>query len=753
MKRHLRTYISLILIVLSSTLLSQEVKEPVRPGTILLSAYQTVSDAEKLEEEKAFKNAWNKYHQALRYYESLAAAHPAWKPHIVHGRIKKTKAAIKRVEPAAQKAFMAEQAQLQRLVTREGNSKSIPSPEAVLSKQNDLRQLTRLNNRVNRQQKELESLKNRHTAEKLKYTRRINKLQTELRKNQQSLGKESTQTRTLNGEIARLQRELRKSQQLGKNDQQKLLSSIEELQRTRTALATAPLRADVDKLKQENQRQQKELVLLAKVHRNAKKTLEIKTLDNQRLLREAKLTKNLLAKKTKDLKSSQTNIAAVVATMRKEINLLKAKLVEANVIIASQKGEITDLITRLTEFESLSDELRQDLADMTIERDQLSQMLKLSDADRAKELMKENLRLGLELSTAKRHLAQLNTDKNSALDRVTKAENDVAIAKHQLILKRQENTAFRKRISNLESTLKFTQEQLAQKTSQPLADEAAREEAELLKKTVNRLIAQSSRRRQAELLLWNEYQRSAVSNPEFKKEYLAAGGDELQLTEREREMLLEYKSEDTLHSPLGRASRQSRELAQAVANEKISTYHAIARRLVEKNNLGFAKDIYDEAYDAIPDYSFLINRGVIRMRLGEVEEAETIFELGTSQRPRSPYIHFMLGMSRYHQSNDDLAVKSIDRAIDLKPDYKEAFLYRGIIEGKNARYTKALDLFQSAVELDPEYEAAHYNIAQTYRLMGDKKKAKEAYNNALRAGLVPNLEFERIIGIVRHHLK
>ena len=134
------------------------------------------------------------------------------------------------------------------------------------------------------------------------------------------------------------------------------------------------------------------------------------------------------------------------------------------------------------------------------------------------------------------------------------------------------------------------------------------------------------------------------------------------------------------------------------------------------------------------------------MRLGEIKDAETIFELATSQRPRSPYTHFMLGMSRYHQNHDDLATKSIERAIDLKPDYKEAFLYRGIIEGRNARYTKALDLFQSAVELDPDYAAAYYNIAQVHYLKGDKKKALEEYNNALRAGLAPNLQFERNIG-------
>ncbi len=747
MRRLLRTSILLILIALAPILSAQKAAEPVRPGTILLSAFQTVSEAEKLEQQEQYKDAWNKYQQALRYYQSLSAAHPAWKPHIVHSRIDRTKEAIARIEPRAQKEFMAEQAKLQHLVQDADSSATIPSPAAVATDPSQLRQLTQLNNRLNTQQRELEALKNKHTAEKLKYTERINKLQTKLRKSQQGLSTESTQTRMLNGEIARLQQELRKSQQLGKNDQQKLLNTIEELQRTRTALATAPLRADVEKLQQEKERQEKELIFLAQAHHSTSKALEIKTLENKKLVQEAAMTKSLLAKKTKDLEASQKNTAAVVATMRKEINMLKGKLAEAETIIASQKTEITDLIYRLSEAETLTDELRQDLTNMTAERDQLSEILKLSDTERAKKLMKENLRLGRELSTAKQHLKQLNTDKNAALDRVTQAENDVAIAKHQLILKRQENTAFRKRISNLEASLKATKEQLTLQPNSRLNDEAFREEADLLKKTVNRLIAQSSRRRQAERLLWQEYQRSAPRNEVFEQKYLDLAGDDIQLTQREREMLLKHESEGTIHSPLSGASHKEQEIAQAEANIKINTYHTIARRLVEKNNLTFAKDIYDEAYDAIPDYSFLINRGVIRMRLQEFEDAESIFELGTAQRPRSPYTHFMLGMSRFHQNNDDLASKSIDKAIDLRPDYKEALLYRGIIEGRNKRYQKALVHFEDAIELDPEYEAALFNVAKLHSLMGNKQKAISAYNNALRAGLSPNLEFERSLGI------
>lgn len=742
------TYIFLILIGLMPVLSAQTAAAPVRPGTILLSAYQTVSEAEKLEEKKQFKESWNKYQQALRYYQSLSAAHPAWKPHIVHGRIETTSASIKRVEPMAQKEYMAEQRQLQHLVGGSGKPAEIPSPQSIsAAKQSDLKQLTSLNNRLNNQQRELESLKNKHTAEKLKYVEKINTLQTELRKNQQGLGKESTQSRMLNGEIARLQQQLRKSQQLGKNDQQKLIGTIEELQRTRTALATAPLRADVEKLQQSKDKQEQELIFLAKAHRSTKKMLEIKTLENQKMARDLKLTKGLLEQKTKNLAAAQDNTAKVVANMRKEITQLKSKLSEAEAVISSQKGEIADLINRLADSESLTDELRGDLANMTMERDQLSEMLKLSDADRGKQLMKENLRLGRELSTAKAHLKQLSVDKNSALDRVTEAENSVAIAKHQLILKRQENTAFRKRITNLESTLKSTQDQLTETSSTPRLDEAAREEAETLKKTVTRLIAQSSRRRQAERMLWKEYQRSAASNPQFEKEYVQLAGEDLQLTDREREMLLQHESEGTLHSPRFNSDKVSREIAQAKADEKIDTYHAIARRLIEKDNIEFAKDIYDEAYDSIPDYSFLINRGVIRMRLGEVEDAEAIFELGTSQRPRSPYTHFMLGMSRYHLNNDDMATKSLDRAIDLQPDYKEAFLFKGIIEERNGREQNALEAFKEAVDLDPEDEIALFNLAMLHHRMKNNQKAIEAYNNALRAGLAPNLQFEKMIRI------
>lgn len=751
MINHILSYFLLLSLAFSPLLSAQQSSAAVRPGTILLSAYQTVNDAEKLEDDKQHKEAWNKYQQALRYYQSLSAAHPEWKPHIVKRRIRSTTEAIARVEPMAQRAFMLEQAKIQDFVGQSGDPSQIAAAPSFTNNPQNLKALSRLNEQLQSQQRQLEDLKNKHTSEKLALTEQVASLERELRKQQQGLGEESTQSRILNGEIAKLQAELRRSEQLGQQDQQKLVDTIEKLQRTRTALATAPLRQDVEKLQRQKDQQEQELRLLAMEQQRTQRALKIKTLDSQQAQRELKTTKALLAKKTQLLEDSQKNTKAVVDSMRREISTLKSKLSAAEAKIAEQGTEIADLINRLAESESVTDELRNELANMTAERDQLSEMLQLSDADRAKELMEENLRLGQELGYAKRNLAQLSVDKNAALDRVIEAENTVAFAKQQLINIRQENTAFRKRISNLEDTLKTTQEQLAQLSSETQggtqSDPAAREEADLLKQTVKRLLAQSSRRRQAERMLWQEYQKSAQADPAFVKKYNEFSASDLQLTSKELDILSTKQSDGAFYSPHARASRQQQEKAQAKADGQIASYHSIAKRFIEKENYEIAKDIFDEAYDTIPDYSFLINRGVVRMRLNEFEEAQEIFELGASQRPRSPYTHFMLGLSRFELGNDDLAAKSMDRALDLKPDHKIAMLYRGLIEAKNGREQKALEFLEKAIQIDPEFAMAHFNQAVLHNMMNDNKKARESYNNALRSGLAPNMEFEKTIGI------
>ncbi|NQE52135.1 Photosystem I assembly protein Ycf3, partial [ANME-1 cluster archaeon GoMg3.2] len=69
------------------------------------------------------------------------------------------------------------------------------------------------------------------------------------------------------------------------------------------------------------------------------------------------------------------------------------------------------------------------------------------------------------------------------------------------------------------------------------------------------------------------------------------------------------------------------------------------------------------------------------------------------------------------------ALKAIDKAIVLKPDYAEAWNNRGVALDDLGRYEEALKAFDKAIELKPDDASPWYNKACAYSLKGDKENA------------------------------
>lgn len=725
----------------------------VPPGTILLSAYKAISSAEEFEAKKDYKRAWDKYHQALRYYKSLSSAHPTWNPHIVNGRIESTSEAIDKISPLAQKQHLASRNKVKDFIEAADGAlaspNGIPAPKAFTPRER--KQLSGINRNLARYQKALETERLRNKAREQTLSNEIGRLQDQLRKSSQGLGKENSQTKILNGEIAKLSQRLRLAKQLDTDTQKKYLDAIERLQRMRAALASAPLRQDVEKLRASNRKYQFELRLLAR--KQKEKLAEIKSLQSQKIDLQDKvaLLKDKFDLNQKQLAASQENSKIVVRALRKENAELQKQLVSAQETIAEQQSQISDLTKRLSESETITGELREELVNMTRERDQLSQLLKLSDVDRGKQLMKENLRLAEELQKSKQSLELLSADKNAAQDRIIEAENDVAIAKKQIIDLKNENLAFKKRVTLLELNLKDTKQELSNKLTTPQLDELARAEARELKKTVQRLITTQNRRQKVIAALGEEYRKMAAKSAGFESTYNILAQENVTLTDRERKLIADRESDATLiNSNRSYADSATRNIAEQKVEAKVTAYNSIALRFIEKDQLDVAKDIFDEAYDTTYDFSFLINRGIVRLRIGDqdhIEEAAKILEDGVTTRPKSPYTHFMLGVARFQLEQDDLALKSLDTAIALRPDYPEAYTYRGIIHAGKHQYDKAQENFESAIELNPEFAEAHFNLSELHYFQGNKDEAREAYANALRSGFPINLAHERKLGM------
>lgn len=84
------------------------------------------------------------------------------------------------------------------------------------------------------------------------------------------------------------------------------------------------------------------------------------------------------------------------------------------------------------------------------------------------------------------------------------------------------------------------------------------------------------------------------------------------------------------------------------------------------------------------------------------------------------------------------ALPLLDAAVDLAPDYAEAWSHRGYVEYRLNNYPAALGDLRRALALDPNHFRALDGMAKILTLMGEKKAALEAYNQLLK--IHPNIE-------------
>ena len=85
------------------------------------------------------------------------------------------------------------------------------------------------------------------------------------------------------------------------------------------------------------------------------------------------------------------------------------------------------------------------------------------------------------------------------------------------------------------------------------------------------------------------------------------------------------------------------------------------------------------------------------------------------------------------------AEEALTKAIRYDKNNFEAYYYRGCAKVNEKKYQEAIADFEKAVELKPDYADAYFNLGRTYYLLNDEDKACENYKLAAQYGR-PNLE-------------
>ena len=85
------------------------------------------------------------------------------------------------------------------------------------------------------------------------------------------------------------------------------------------------------------------------------------------------------------------------------------------------------------------------------------------------------------------------------------------------------------------------------------------------------------------------------------------------------------------------------------------------------------------------------------------------------------------------------AEETLTKALKYDKNNFEAYYYRGCARVNAMKYDEAIADFEKAVELKPDYADAYFNLGRTYYMKHDEDKACENYKLAEQFGR-PNLE-------------
>jgi tetratricopeptide (TPR) repeat protein len=123
---------------------------------------------------------------------------------------------------------------------------------------------------------------------------------------------------------------------------------------------------------------------------------------------------------------------------------------------------------------------------------------------------------------------------------------------------------------------------------------------------------------------------------------------------------------------------------------------------------------------------------------GELGLAIKYLMAAEDKRPNDPNIHYYLGVAYDQRGLPDKAVEHYQRAIELKPDYSEAYNSLGAHYAENNNLQKAEEAFKKAAA-NPAYATpfyAFYNLGKVYEKRGLQQEALKQYQQAIR--LQPN---------------
>lgn len=159
-----------------------------------------------------------------------------------------------------------------------------------------------------------------------------------------------------------------------------------------------------------------------------------------------------------------------------------------------------------------------------------------------------------------------------------------------------------------------------------------------------------------------------------------------------------------------------------------------------KHDLDAAISSYQSAYLQTPeDIDIYVNLGSAFYDKDDYGNALQVYRNALDLDPKNAKIHCNLGFLYWGNGNLDEAIKEYNLAIEYDETYDIAYNNLGVIYLDDlGRVQKSIELFKKAIECNPNYALAHFNLARAITVTGDKIEAAKLYQVAQDVNKITN---------------
>ncbi len=127
--------------------------------------------------------------------------------------------------------------------------------------------------------------------------------------------------------------------------------------------------------------------------------------------------------------------------------------------------------------------------------------------------------------------------------------------------------------------------------------------------------------------------------------------------------------------------------------------------------------------------------GVAALGLGNYKEALKYLQKAENENQsileKQAEIFFYEGNALWELDKYEEALQAYDKAIALKPDFHEAWYNKGVARGKLGKDEEALQAFDIAIALKRDFHEAWYNKGVAHGKLGKYEEALQAYDKAI----------------------